>query len=329
MSRLIDSLPGVSMDVKDVSQTLRDMWDSPVGPQGQAADYRASQLNLILHFGLKVSTDEVLEKFNEAVSFAQRYPCRIIVLCPSTAQEGFDAKLFSQCYIGKHLRDLCCCEALILGYAPDQSDFLENQVSVWLEADLPIYHWFHRVPAERIEQYYLGFIKRCQRILFDGEIEGDDYDAIPWPNKDRVSDLSYARALPLRQHIGQFISGFTREELIDGLESVSLQYTEGTRRKAFNLLHWQENALARCFPKPEDMDAVVFTFEKVDAKDATHCLQIKWTYKRREKYLEMKYNRSHKSGIIRAALPSGVFEQPLHIEPLAPANSLSEAMFFG
>ncbi|HSH09014.1 MAG TPA: glucose-6-phosphate dehydrogenase assembly protein OpcA [Oceanipulchritudo sp.] len=331
MSRLIDNLPGVAMSVESVTDTLRHMWDSTTPTESNPTDFRASQLNLILHFGLSTTTEEAQEQFNTAIRFAQKYPCRIVVLCPSEKMDStnaFEGKLFSQCYLGKHLRDLCCCEALILGYSPEQSDYLENQVSVWLESDLPVYLWFHRVPAERISKYYLEFLKRCRRILFDGEVEGDAYDRIAWPEPDRVRDLAYARTLPLRQHLGQFISGFSREELVDGLQSLVFQYTRGLRRKALQLLRWHRTALEKCFPKPADIDSVVFTSEQLVQEHSDSCLRMEWQYNDKKKYLVWEYNRSRKSGLIRASFPSGSFEHPLHIEPLKPETSLSEAMFF-
>ena len=329
MTRIIDELPGVSMSVDAVTETLRHMWDSGQ-PGGGPMDFRASQLNLILHFGLTTRVDEARCQFESAIRFAQRYPCRIVVLCPDAAGGGnFEGKLFSQCYIGKHLRDLCCCEALILGYSPEQSDYLENQVSVWLESDLPIYHWFHRVPAERISRHYLGFLRRCRRVIFDGEIEGDDYDVIAWPESGRVRDLSFARSLPLRQHLGQFISGYRPAELVEGLELLRIQYTPGLRRAAWHLLRWHRHALSHCFSKPAHIDSVVFTLEQLVEERSESCLRIDWRYTDAKTYLRWDYNRSRKAGRIDASFPSGSHGHPLHIEPLANETALSEAMFFG
>ncbi|MGC9451437.1 MAG: glucose-6-phosphate dehydrogenase assembly protein OpcA [Oceanipulchritudo sp.] len=331
MGRLIDTLPGVAMSVAAVTDMLRHMWDAEAADPGSHG-FRASQLNLILHFGLSTTPAEAREKFDTAIRFAQKHPCRIIVLCPAKERlpaAEFEGKLFSQCYIGRHLREMCCCEALILGYSPEQSDFLENQVSIWLESDLPIYHWFHRVPADRIAGHYLGFIKRCRKVLFDGEVEGEAYDRIDWPERSRVSDLARARSLPLRQHLGQFISGFPPEDLVDGLQSLHFEHTRGMRRKALILMQWHRRALAGCFPKEADLDSVVFSLEQIVQENPECCLRIAWRYKSPRKYLMINYNRSRKSGLIRASMPGGTFEHPLHIEPLKPEVSLSEAMFFG
>ena len=331
MERLFDSLPGVVMPVEKVAETLTRMWDAG-SPEGSSpTDFRASQLNLILHFGISTTATEAQETFNTAIEFAQKYPCRIVVLCPAEMAAGeyvFEGKLFSQCYIGKHLRDVCCCEALILGYSPEESDFLENQVSIWLESDLPVYHWFHRVPAERISQHYLGFIERCRRVLFDGEIEGEAYDSIDWPDPRRVKDLAYARTLPLRQHLGQFISRFSPQELVDGLQSLRFQYHIGMRRTLLQMLKWHRKALEKCFPKPADMDSVVFAFEQLVEEGSDSCMRIEWTYSSPGRSLQWNYNLSLRSGMIEASLPSGRFSHPLHIEPITPQASLSEALFF-
>jgi hypothetical protein len=320
------------MSVEEVTQTLRHMWDPESDSEDHRMDFRASQMNLILHFGLETSEEEAHAEFNTAIRFAQKYPCRIVVLCPGgqpTGEVEFEGKLFSQCYIGSHFRDVCCCEALILGYSPEQSDFLESQVSIWLESDLPIYHWLHRVPAERIMKHYLGFLKRCKKVLFDGAIAEEGYDEIDWPESVRVSDLALARTLPLRQHIGQFISGFPPAELIDGLQSLTIRYSRSMRRMAFHLLRWHRSALGNCFRKSADLDSVVITFEPIPESDKDCCLRIEWEYKQPDRYLKIEYSRSRRSGMIRSSLPSGKFEHPLHIEPLEAEAVLGEAMFFG
>ncbi|MEX0322010.1 MAG: glucose-6-phosphate dehydrogenase assembly protein OpcA [Puniceicoccaceae bacterium] len=332
MSRIFDKLPGVLMSVESVTDTLRHMWDMDSGADTNPTDFRASQLNLILHFGMTTTPEEAVETFDTAIRFAQRYPCRIVVLCPfdeSRSDEEFEGKLFSQCYIGKDMRDLCCCEALILGYSPEQSDFLENQVSIWLESDLPVYHWLHRVPAERVSHNYLGFLSRCRRVIFDGEIEGEDYDRIAWPDASRVADLAYARILPLRQSLGQFLSGYPKEELIAGLQSLKFQYTRGLRRQVYKLMSWHRSALEKCFSKPADIDSVVFAFEQLVVENSDNCMRIDWNFGNDENYIAWEYNRSQRAGRIRSSLPSGTFELPLHIEPLKPEFGLSEAMFFG
>ncbi|NBD37896.1 MAG: hypothetical protein GVY10_04930 [Verrucomicrobia bacterium] len=332
MARLIDQLPGVAMPVEEVTETLRHMWDTPAPTEDHPLDFRASQMNLILHFGLRTTPDEATTEFDRAIAFAQTYPCRLIVLCPAEETGGphaFEGKLFSQCYLGRHLRETCCCEALILGYSPEESDFLESQVSIWLEPDLPTYHWLHRVPPERVEQSYEGFLKDCRRIIYDGAVEGDAYDPIPWPDPDRVRDLSLARSLPLRQHIGQFLSGFPPAELAEGLRSLKVEHDKAHHRMAGHLLAWQRSAIKKCFADPLEAKKVEFSVNPLpEAGEETEAIRIEFSYTKRAKTFVFAYQPEDKAGSIRAKYPSGAYDHSLHIEPLPEATVLAEALFF-
>lgn len=329
MNSLMKILPGLEMPVESVMGTLAHMWDTPAAEGEHRMDFRASQMNLVLHFGLETTPDEALAQFETAISFAQTYPCRIVVLCPGEEAEGgaeFHGKLFSQCYIGKHLRDLCCCEALILGYSPERSDFLENQISIWLESDLPIYHWLHRVPAARIERHYLGFLKRCRKVLYDGELEGDRYDSIPWPYAERVADLAMARTLPFRQHIGQFLSTFNPEVLSSGLQSIEFHHGPEQGRLVWHLRCWHKAALRKCLR--DDAEAEALQLIMLPNGLESGAIEIKWIYKDPSKHLELGYSPESSRGRIVGNLGNGDFEHAFHIDALTPCAALGEALFF-
>jgi glucose-6-phosphate dehydrogenase assembly protein OpcA len=333
MERLIDALPGVTLPVAKVTETLMHMWDADQPREDNRTDFRASQLNLILHFGLPTTPEEARTLFDAAIRFAQTYPSRIIVLCPvreTAGEDVFEGKLFSQCYMGRHLRELCCCEALVLGYSPEQSDFLESQVSIWLESDLPVYHWLHKVPAERIESHYLGFLKRCRKVVFDSAVEGEAYASIPWPVPERIVDLSAARSLPLRQHLGQFISRFPPAELVEGLEEVRIEYAPSTTALALHLESWFATALGKCLSRedPKRTGDLPFAFKRERLSGEGFCLTITLSYATSQCSLETAYCRSRREGWIRARFPSGTFEHNLHIEPLSSEATLGEALFF-
>ena len=126
------------------------MWEGDASPDSPS-EFRASQMNVVLHFGLDVTPEDAKLRFDALIRFAQRYPSRIIVLCPTRElQSGMSAKLFSQCYIGETHREMCCCEALLLGYKSEDVGYLANQVSIWLEGDLPTYHWLSGVPSAQL-----------------------------------------------------------------------------------------------------------------------------------------------------------------------------------
>ena len=213
-NELFDTLPGIRLPVAEVTSVLSRMWHPEAFTPGEPpTEYRASRMNLILHFGLKTSVREAEEKFDVAVRFALRHPCRLVVLCPQDEvqvqrEQLLEGKLFSQCHLGGSMREISCLEALILGYPTQESGFLENQVSVWLESDLPTYHWLHRVPEMPIRKFYLSFMRTFRRVVYDSSLEGHDYSRLGWPEGDFLQDLAYARTLPLRQSAGQFLSRF-------------------------------------------------------------------------------------------------------------------------
>jgi hypothetical protein len=329
MPPIFASLPGLPMPVAEVTTALAHMWDAAPGTDGRPpADFRASQMNLVLHFGVATEADEGQRLFASTLALARRYPCRIIVLCPAPDADGqrqFQAKLFSQCYIGPQQRDYCCCEALILGYDRAEADFLESQVSLWLEADLPVCHWFIRVPAERIQAAYLPFIRDCRRVLYDSAIEATDIAAMPWPQPARVRDLAFVRTLPLRRQIGQFCAALPPQRLAAGLAGTSLRHQAGHAAEARLLAAWQDAALAACArqagvaPPPPTILTV--------AEPHAPTLAAAWTYDAGA-YLHWEYTAAGGHGHIRARFNGSLHEACLRIEPLAPEAALAEALFF-
>jgi len=206
MSSIIEALPGQVLPVAEVNNTLTAMWHLEATDGKAVSEFRASQMNLILHFGKEITVEDALQQFNTAIKFAQRYPCRIIVLCPEDDKDAeeqlLEAKLYTQCFIGENQRDMCCCEALMLSYFTKQNEFLENQVSVWLENDLPVYYWFHGMPANRIRDRWLPFLKQCRTVVYDSNREKDDYNSIEWPRENMTHDLAKARLLLYARHSG-------------------------------------------------------------------------------------------------------------------------------
>ena len=71
MTELIDVLPGIKLPVGAVSEELSKMWGG--NKENALSEFRASQMNLVLHFGRTVSPDEAKARFEIAVRFAQRF----------------------------------------------------------------------------------------------------------------------------------------------------------------------------------------------------------------------------------------------------------------
>lgn len=326
MKDLIDELPGILMPVSEVARRLDTMWQADAG--GSPSEFRASQMNVVLHFGWEVSGEEAQERFAALIQFAQRYPSRIIVLCPckSISDGSMRAKLFSQCYIGDTHREMCCCEALILGYQPDDCGFLANQVSVWLESDLPTYHWFNRVPADRIEAYFDNLLVGVRRSIYDSSIEPGEITALNWPDPDRVGDLAKARLLPVRQAIGQHLSGYNIEQLCRGLQGVAIRYAEDKSGEARRLQEWIRGCLKEC-GKCEDCSALKaeHTLGECESSDCLLTLELEYEDTR---YFRWKMLCGENRGRIEASLGKGEESVTTRVKSLGAEQTIAEALLF-
>lgn len=323
----MQAFPGIEMPVDEVVRSLREMWRAE--GEGAPSEFRASQMNLVVHFGLETTRAEALAKFDAAISFAQKYPCRLIILCPGEREDQdtvFHGKLFTQCYIGETHREMCCCEALILEYSPRESAYLSDQVSVWLEGDLPVYHWMHRVPAKRVNEHYLEMVKRFNRVIIDSSVDGALKAGVAWPEGVTVGDLAQARNLPLRQSIGQFLSSFSPEDLINGLSTVTVRYAEGKLGEAENLLGWLKGCVAEC--KSRCALAVNYRYELEPVETGEQeTIQVEWSYCNAH-YFDWQFTSATKSCSIAADFGHGRISYPIQVNPLSPADTLSEALFF-
>lgn len=329
-TNIFDLLPGQVLPVGEISPTLSAMWAVQPGTDNHpASEFRASQMNLILHIGLRTPPEEVKARFDTLVSFAQKYPCRLIILCPMGRERSerlMEGKLFSQCYIGPGMREMCCIEAIIVGYPTREAGFITNTVSVWLENDLPTYHWFNRVPAERISENHMEFVKYTTRVVYDSSIETEDLGALSWPKPETAIDLAYARILPARQSIGQFLSATSPADLASGLKQVTVRHSASLSGEGKNLLAWCQERLKACAQASKSPLQADFILEKASAK-AENCLELEWTYEDNRHFLW-----THKTGCDEAAVTAdfghGRVSAPSQVAFLDSEKALSEAIFF-
>ncbi|MFP4069807.1 MAG: glucose-6-phosphate dehydrogenase assembly protein OpcA [Opitutales bacterium] len=326
MPELIDVLPGVELPVAEVTERLASMWEGDTS--SPSSEFRASQMNLVLHFGLDVTPEDARARFDTLIRFAQRYPSRIIVLCP-TREDGdgsMRAKLFSQCYIGTTHREMCCCEALMLHYKSENFGYLANQVSVWLESDLPTYHWFSGVPAARIEKYFDNLLSVVRRTVYDSSIEPDEVAELPWPDPARVSDLARARLLPVRQAIGQYLSGYSIEQLCRNLKSVTVRHLPEFRGEGRHLMAWIRDCLKDC-KVCESCGALKadYRLEPCEGEDCSLTFAMEYGDGR---YFRWRKFKEGSLGEIEANIGGGEERISTRVKPLAPEQALSEALFF-
>tara|TARA_Y100001968_G_C19425622_1_gene754178 strand:- start:1245 stop:2234 length:990 start_codon:yes stop_codon:yes gene_type:complete len=329
MNPLFAKLPGISMPVPDVARQISAMWREE-DQEHDLSNAHALQMNLIIHFGVDTSPKEGQQVFEVAIQFSQKYPCRIIVLCPEnpTGEEiALDAKLYSQCFLSKDLRDQCCCEALILGYGTNEAPFLEDQISVWLASDLPIYHWLHGASVQILNMHCEGFLAKAKRVVWDSAIDSHGYEALTCLNGVVLSDLANARTARLRQSLGQFLAASSPRQLIAGLGKVTVSTQPKARAEAQRLLAWQKEKLSKCIHQIEAIDDEII-FQLIDLPDGeVNAIESKWTYGD-GRTLSWSLPKESAVAWIKASSNEQIRKYPLRADPYIPEKALSEACFF-
>lgn len=252
MSSIFDALPGQETPVGAISKNLARMWANDERASAKPGeDSKATQVNFVLHLGLHTTPSDAISQFQTAVRFSKRYPCRVVVLCPTREEEVKEptirAKIFGECHPGKTRGDLRCCEFVILNYPTAARVFLENQVSTCLSTDLPLYYWAHNFASSAKLGAYQYLLKKAKRVLIDRSlVPPEDQGEVAWPRPENVRDLVEARLLPVRQTIGQFLSAHTPAALADGLSDVVVRHGSARRAEAGVLAEWSRARLVAC-----------------------------------------------------------------------------------
>lgn len=320
MPEVFDALPGFAVPVEGISDGFTKLWaDTP------AKESRAVQLNLVLHFGKNTTPADALEQFGHTRLFAQRYPCRVVVLCPdydAAAPAEIRAKIYGECFLGKSPGDMRCVEFVLLHYTVAARCHLENQVSVCLSSDMPLYYWAHRFADVRRLADYDYLLTRSKRILFDSAVVPADTFTYPWPNLSAVRDLAYTRTLPLRQNLGQFLSRYTPVLINTGLKQVTIRHRKQFGAEAACLLGWVKKGLVR-----SGADTAAITFE-VTPVDCPGCFSLVFSYADPKKTFSWVADLSKDHADFAGDLGTGRTTLVAGAHFLAPELALSEAMFF-
>lgn len=318
MPAVFDALPGLEVPVGGISAGFTKLWaGSP------AKESRAVQLNLVLHLGANSSPADAAGQFQNTLRFAQRYPARVVVLCPdfdAQAPVEIRAKIYGECFLGKSKNDTRCVEFVILHYTMAARDYLESQVSVCLSADMPLYYWGHRFSATKRLADYGYLLSRSKRILFDSAVVPADAFTYPWPNISAVRDLAYTRTLPLRQNLGQFLSRYTPALINAGLKKVTIRHRQEFAAEASCLLGWVKKGLARS-------GAAAVAFE-LGGVDCAGCFAMEFTYADPKKTFSWTADLNKDYAEFRGDLGTGRTALVAGAHFLAPEAALSEAMFF-
>jgi hypothetical protein len=327
MADVFTALPGIEVPVGEISRSLARLWDGEEdGEAGAPSEFRASQMNLVLHIGLPTTPADGLAQFDGALRFTQRYPARILVLCPR-AEGGADltmrAKIYSECFIGRSQREMSCIEAVILTYPQENRQFLEDQVSILIEADLPIYYWVHRMSQVHKIGSYQWLLRNSRRCLMDTGISTPEARTYPWPRPDGFRDLVHARLLPVRQSIGQFLSGYEPRTIVRGLREVRVAGGAGFEAEARVLLDWVWIRLELCgAPAKGGAERAA---RKV-APGATSSLELAFAYDDGRHFL-WRADFAQGSAYFESTIGGGRQTLPMTTGLLATEAALDEAIF--
>jgi glucose-6-phosphate dehydrogenase assembly protein OpcA len=327
MPSVFEALPGIEVPVGEIKPSLTRMWESPDAPsrQAQAESARAMQMNYVLHFGFATEADDAVKQFETIKAFSQRYPCRVVVLCPLTAEataSEMRAKVYGECFLGKSKDDTRCVEFVVLSYPMSSRRFLENQVSICLSTDLPTYYWAHRFSDSARLADYNFLLSHAKRVVFDTAIVSADAVSYPWPRPDAIRDLVHARLLPVRQSLGQFLSGFEPAKLVDGLQAVKLYHRERYAPEARVLLEWFQRRLTACGLSEDCASAV-----RPSAAKGIDDFAVEFLYND-DRYFKWRADLTANHAEFGADLGQGGVDLTTAMHLLEPAAALSEATFF-
>jgi glucose-6-phosphate dehydrogenase assembly protein OpcA len=328
MSSIFDALPGQETPVGAISKNLARMWATDERAESKAGeDAKATQVNFVLHLGLHTTPQDALAQFQTAVRFSRRYPCRVVVLCPTREENAQDAtiraKIYGECHPGKTRGDLRCCEFVILNYPTAARVFLENQVSICLSTDLPVYYWAHNFSSSAKLGAYQYLLTKAKRVLIDRSlVPPEDTGEVAWPRPEAVRDLAHARLLPVRQTIGQFLSAHPPAALADGIANVLVRHGAARRAEARVLADWSRQRLIGC-----GAPAALVAKVEVDPAAAPDSVELLFNYANVQ---SVRFQGDFAKGCahLSAHIRGSATELATTIGLLSPEAALAEAMFF-
>jgi len=324
---IFNALPGLEVPVGAIAKSVAQMW-AETAAQGRDApssdDVKATQVNFVLHLGVQTTCEDAVVQFQTVLRFSQRYPSRVVVLCPLKHDAGVTdlrAKIYGECFLGKSKDDTRCVEFVVLSYPQSARARLEDQVSICLSTDLPLYYWAHRFSDNSKLADYTYLLTRAKRVLIDSSISPADALTYPWPNPAALRDLVYSRLLPVRQTVGQFLARYAPAILVEGLQTVTVTYADAYSAEGRVTLGWLRRRLVAC---GADLSATNFVCEQA----AAGSLGISLAYANAEKFFRWTGNLETKHALFEADFGTGAAKLPAAVSLLTPEMALSEAMFF-
>ena len=230
------------------------------------------------------------------------------------------AKVFGECFLGRSKADKRCVEFVLLSYSRSARPFLENQVSIALSTDLPLYYWAYRFSASGRLADYRYLLGRAKRVLIDSAIAPADALTYPWPNPSATRDLVYSRLLPVRQSIGQFLAAYAPATLVHGLRTVTVSHALALAAEGRVLRGWLQRRLAACGAVTDDV--------KFELDEGQGSLGVRFNYASPGHRFRWQGDLGTKQAQFEADLGAGRARLAAAVSLLGPEQALSEAMFF-
>jgi hypothetical protein len=327
VSEIFNALPGLEVPVGSISKSVDRMWAETASsgrPAPATEDVKATQVNFVLHLGYRTTSEDALAQFQTVLRFAERYPSRVVVLCPLKPDSGVTemrAKVYGECFLGKSKGDTRCVEFVILSYPPAARARLEDQVSICLSTDLPLYYWAHGFSDSSRLADYTYLLTRAKRVLIDSSIAPADALTYPWPEPSALRDLVYSRLLPVRQTVGQFLARYSPAQLVEGLRKVTVFHSPPCAAEARVTVGWLCRRLAVCGAQ---LPANAFAKEPAPSGS----VGISFEYTDEQKFFRWKGDVTTKHALFEANFGTGIARLPAAVSLLPPEMALSEAMFF-
>ena len=174
--------------------------------------------------------------------------------------------------------------------------------------------------AARLADYrYL--LTTAKRVLIDSATAPAGAIGFPWPRPENVRDLAFARLLPVRQMIGQFLSRYPVGSLSGDLRSITLAHGAEVSCEARVLLSWARDRIRACGAAGE-------TFDLVPSADLpARAFALTFAYGDR-RFFACRADLASAHATLDADFGSGRTTMPASVALLSQESALSEAMFF-
>jgi hypothetical protein len=180
----------------------------------------------------------------------------------------------------------------------------------------------HRFASIHRLNDYQHLLRRSERILIDSAIADPEIFNFTWPRPAAVRDLVNARLLPVRQSIGQLLSGYEPALLVSQLRSVQLTHDVKLSAEARVLQAWTRERLAACGGS-EDTQYV----SRPSAPGEEGALQLDFEYTNGH-HFRWHGDLSRNHACIDADFGSGRSTMNIAVSLLKREAALSDAMFF-